>query len=163
MNFDFQSIRGRCAAIIVLASTALIGGTGAAMTGNASSDTAQLIANENAWAKAALDGDADRMASFMADEYVELAWESATPTTPAHWTATSKKEWVDAVRRRAEVYKSVDLRNITVHLQGALAAVTGEYSQTGTNAGKDNTATGIYANTWVKRTGRWLVVESVFP
>jgi ketosteroid isomerase-like protein len=155
MTFGFQSIRGRCAAIIV--------GTVAAMTGNASSDTAQLIANENAWAKAALDGDADRMASFMADEYVELAWESATPTTPAHWTATSKKEWVDAVRRRAEVYKSVDLRNITVHLQGVLAAVTGEYSQTGTNAGKDNTATGIYANTWVKRTGRWLVVESVFP
>lgn len=163
MDLDFQPIRGRRAAIIVLVGASLVGFAGAAMTGNTPSDTEQLIANEKAWAKTSVDGDADRMASFMADEYVELAWEPATPTVPAHWTATGKKEWVDAVRRRTEVYTAVDIRNLTVHLQGALAAVTGEYSQTVTNAGKDSTTTGIYADTWVKRKGRWLVVESVFP
>jgi hypothetical protein len=89
------------------------------MTGNAPSDTEQLIANEKGWAKAPVAGDAYRMASFMADEYVELSWEPATPTVPAHWTATGKNEWVEAVRRRTEVYTSVDLRNLTVHLQGA--------------------------------------------
>ena len=163
MNHFFQSIHRRPAAGILLAGISLFGVVGAAIAGNASPDVEQLIANENAWAKASVDGDADRMAGFMADEYVELAWQPATPTTPAHWTATHKKEWVDAVRRRTEVYTSVDLRNLTVHLQGSLAAVTGEYSQTGTNAGKDNTATGIYADTWTKRHGRWLIVESVFP
>ena len=99
----------------------------------------------------------------MADEYVELLWSPATPTTRAQWTATGKKEWVEAVRRHTEVYTSVNLRNITVHLQAALAAVAGEYSQIGTKAGKDNTATGMYANTWVKRNGRWVIVASVFP
>jgi len=29
--------------------------------------------------------------------------------------------------------------------------------------GKDMTASGIYADTWLKRNGRWLVIDSVFP
>jgi ketosteroid isomerase-like protein len=70
---------------------------------------------------------------------------------------------VQSVRSRTDVYKSVDLRNLTVHVQGTIAVVTGEYSQTGTSKGKDISASGIYANTWEKRGGRWLVVHSVFP
>ena len=48
-------------------------------------------------------------------------------------------------------------------LQGALAVVTGEYSQTGTDNGKDISAKGIYADTWQKHNGRWVVIHSVFP
>ena len=141
----------------------LISVTTAAATGNTPYDAEQLISNEKAWAKASLDGDADLMASYMADEYVELAWESATKTAPAHWSSTGKKEWVESVRHRTEVYTSVEVRNLTVHLQGTLAVVTGEYSQTGTDNGKDISAKGIYADTWLKRNGRWLVIHSVFP
>ena len=147
----------------ILLSFALITAAAAAATESTPSDSEQLIANENAWAKASLDGDADRMASYMAEEYLELAWESATEGAPAHWSSTGKKEWVDAVRHRAEVYTSVQLRNLIVHVQGAIAVVTGEYSQTGTHNGKDISATGIYANTWSKRNGRWVVIHSVFP
>jgi ketosteroid isomerase-like protein len=132
-------------------------------TGNTLSDSDQLIANENAWAKASLDGNADRMASYMAEEYVELTWETATESAPAHWSSTGKKQWVEAVRRRTEVYTSVKVRNLSVHVQGTVAVVTGEYSQTGTHNGKDISGTGIYANTWLKRDGRWVVVHSVFP
>jgi ketosteroid isomerase-like protein len=142
---------------------ALIGVALTAMTGNTQSDSEQVLANEKAWAKAAVDRDADRMASYMADEYVELVWEAATSTAPAHWNAVRKTDWVEAVRRGTEVYTSVDLRNLIVHLQGNLAAVTGKYSQTGTSDGKDNSATGIYANTWLKRNGRWVLIHSVFP
>ena len=147
----------------LLLSCALISVTATVATGNTPSDSEQLIANEKAWAKASLAGDADRMASYMAEEYVELAWEAATATAPAHWSSTGKKEWVEAVRRRTEVYTSVDLHNLSVHLQGSLAVVTGEYSQTGTHNGKDISATGIYANTWAKRNGQWVVIHSVFP
>jgi hypothetical protein len=52
---------------------------------------------------------------------------------------------------------------MSVHLQGATAVVTGEYSQVGTNDVKDVSAAGIYANTWVKKKGRWLIVQCVFP
>jgi ketosteroid isomerase-like protein len=127
------------------------------------SDVELLLANEKAWAKAPVDGDADRMASFMADEYLELVWEPATPTTAAHWTATTKETWVQRVRHHTEVYSSVELKNLRVHLQGLMAVVTGEYSQVSTNDSKNNTSSGIYTNTWIKRKGRWLVIQSVFP
>ena len=142
---------------------ALISVTAAAKAGNAPSDSEQLIANEKAWAQAAQDSDADRMASYMAEEYVEHVWEGATASAPAHWSSTRKKEWVEAVRHRTEVYSSVEVRNLTVHLQGTLAVVTGEYSQTGTKNGKDISSTGIYADTWLKRNGHWVVIDSVFP
>jgi len=64
--------------------------------GNAASDSEQLIANEKAWAQAAQDSDADRMASYMDEEYVEHVWEGATASAPAHWSSTRKKEWVEA-------------------------------------------------------------------
>jgi hypothetical protein len=60
-------------------------------TGNARSDSEQLIANEKARAKAAQDSDADRMASYMAEEYVEHVWQTATASALAHWSATGKK------------------------------------------------------------------------
>jgi len=95
--------------------------------------------------------------------HLELVWEPATPTTAARWTATTKETWVQRVRRHTEIYSAVELRNLTVYLQGSMAVVTGEYSQVGTNDGKDNTSSDIYTATWVKRKGRWLVIQSVFP
>jgi ketosteroid isomerase-like protein len=148
--------------LIILAAV-LSGMTCNVSTGAQPSDVEQLLANEKAWAKAPVDGDADRMASFMADEYLELIWEPAAPTVAAHWTATTKDTWVEKVRHHTEVYSAVELKNLTVHLQGSIAVVTGEYSQAGTNDGKDNTSAGIYTNTWVKKKGRWLVIQSVFP
>src|SRR6516164_476564 len=84
----------------VLLALALIGLAAGLATGNTTSDSEQLIANEKAWAKAPLDGDADRMANYMAEEYLELAWEPATQAAPAHWSSTTKKEWVESVRHR---------------------------------------------------------------
>jgi ketosteroid isomerase-like protein len=148
---------------VLLVSVWLAGMAGSVAAAIEPSDVELLLTDEKAWAKAPVDGDADRMASFMADEYLELVWEPVTPTTAAHWTATTKEAWVQRVRRHTEVYTAVELKNLTVHLQGSMAVVTGEYSQVGTNDGKDNTSSGIYTNTWVKRKGRWLVIQSVFP
>jgi ketosteroid isomerase-like protein len=133
---------------------------GARATRGSPNDSETILENEKAWAKAAVDGDADRMARYMADEYLELAWE---PAAPAHWSKTGKTEWVESVRSHKQVYTSVDLHDLTVHLQGNLAVVTGQYSQTGVSNGRDISAAGIYANTWAKRDGQWVVVHSIFP
>ena len=150
-------------AVAVLLGLAAAGVAGAALTRSSHDDSQVLLGNEKAWAKAALDGEADRMGSYMADDYIELAWEPSAGGVPAHWSETGKNEWVEAVRSRKDVYTSVELHNLTVHLQGTLAVVTGEYSQKGMSNGKDISAAGIYANTWTKRGDRWLVVHSVFP
>ena len=151
-----------------VAATALIGlitvGVANVVPISPSHDDSQvLLESEKAWARAALDGNADLMSSYMAADYLELAWEPAAPGAAAHWSTVTKKNWVESVRTRKDVYTSVELRNLPVHVQGNLAVVTGEYSQKGTSNGKDISASGIYANTWTKRNGRWLVVHSIFP
>jgi ketosteroid isomerase-like protein len=156
--------QGRRSAVLTTAmlALALLGST-VSRAHASRSDSQVLLDDEQAWAQAAVVGDADKMASFMADDYLELAWEPAADGKPAHWNAGRKAEWVESVRSHKDVYTSVELHNLTVHVQGNLAAVTGEYSQKGTSGGKDISASGIYENTWVKRDGRWLLVHSVFP
>ena len=149
--------------VVVALGVIAVHAAGAAPARTDRDDAKVILENEKAWAKAAPDGDADRMASYMAEDYLELAWEPVAEGVPAHWSTTRKAEWVEAVRSRKDVYTSVDLRNLTVHLQGALAVVTGEYSQKGVSSGKDISGSGIYANTWAKRDGRWFLVHSVFP
>jgi len=156
-------VRQTTLAATALVGLSLVGVAGAALSSPRHDDSQILLDSERAWAKAAVDGDADVMASYMADEYLELAWEPAAPSAAAHWSTVTKGEWVGSVRSRKDVYTSVDLRSLTVHVQGNLAVVTGEYSQKGTSNGKDISASGIYADTWTKRGGRWLVVHSIFP
>jgi ketosteroid isomerase-like protein len=67
------------------------------------------------------------------------------------------------VRTGRAKYETVELSNLKVYLHGDVATVTGEYSQKGTTEGKDNSATGVYVDTWVKRSGHWQIVSSVFP
>jgi ketosteroid isomerase-like protein len=126
-------------------------------------DVSDVLAADRAWAKAAIGDNADLFASYMLDEYVLLEWEMATAKTPSHWASTSKKDWVAAVRGGTQRYSAVELHNQIVHLQGSIATVTGEYSQTAIKDGKDDSASGSYVETWVKRNGRWLVLNSVFP
>ena len=123
----------------------------------------KIIAAEHAWAKAAVDHDAAKMASFMADDYIEITLEAATTTTKAEWKTTAKADWVDLVRTGREKYESVDIRNLKLYFHGDVVTVTGEFSQKGTTDGRDNSATGVYVDTWAKRAGHWRLVSSVFP
>jgi len=158
----FLSIRAVLPAAAILA-IALAGSSHATPSGATHDDSLVLLVSVSDWAKAAVEGDADRMASYMADEYLELAWEPAAQDAPAHWRTVKKTEWVESVRSHRDVYTSVDLRNVTVHVQGNIAVVTGEYSQKGASNGKDISGAGIYANTWTKRHDRWMLVHSIFP
>ncbi len=67
------------------------------------------------------------------------------------------------VRTGRAKYESVELSNLKVHFHRDVATVTGEYSQKGTTEGKDNSAIGVYVDTWMKRNGHWQIVSSVFP
>jgi len=155
--------------IVVLALVLVLGGIVAngILAGRSISSTdgatEKVLASEHAWAKAAADGDATRMAGLMADDYVELAMEADPGTKNSRWVTTSKAEWVNLVRAGQEKYQSVELRNLKVYFHGDIATVTGEYSQTATKDGKDNSSKGIYVDTWVRKNGNWQVVSSVFP
>ena len=129
----------------------------------AANDTEQLVAAENAWAKSAVARDTTRMASFMADDYVELTLVNDPATNKLRWKNTSKAQWIEMVRSGEEKYESVELRNLKVYLHGDAATVTGEYVQKGTRGGEDISATGVYVDTWAKKKGTWQVINSIFP
>jgi len=103
------------------------------------------------------------MATFMADDYVEIVMETDTSLKTSRWVATNKADWIDLVHSGREKYKSVELRNLKVYFHADTATVTGEYSQTGTKDGKDISEVGLYVDTWVKKNGNWQIVSSVFP
>jgi ketosteroid isomerase-like protein len=129
----------------------------------ASTEPAAVLAAEHAWAQAAADGDASTMASWMSNDYTEIELVPATPKRGAHWTTTTKHQWVADVRSKRERYDYVHLSNLKVFLNGDIATVTGEYTQKATKNGKSTIDAGAYVNTWQKRNGRWQVVNSVFP
>lgn len=126
-------------------------------------DTEQLIAAEQAWAKSATTRDTARMAAFMADDFVELTLANDPATKQLRWKNTGKYEWLTLLQSGEEKYDSIELRNLKVYLHGAVATVTGEYTQKGTGGAEDISATGVYVDTWVKTKGSWQVVNSVFP
>ena len=150
-------------AVFGLAVVAVNGVVFARSHSSASGDIEQIVASERAWAEAPVKGDVAGMGRFMWDDYVEIVMETAPATGKSSWVTTSKAEWLELVRSGREKYTSVDLRNIRVYLHGDVATVTGEYSQTTTKDGKDIGESGLYVNTWVKKSGNWKVVSSVFP
>ncbi|HEX4388993.1 MAG TPA: nuclear transport factor 2 family protein [Steroidobacteraceae bacterium] len=128
-----------------------------------SSEANDLLTRDRDFAKSVINGDADRFASYMADDFVMVILDPGSNGTPGRWTSTSKQEWVTQVRTQTTRYSSVELTQQTVHLQGAVATITGAYSQKAVKDGKDYSSTGNYVETWIKKNGRWLAVNGVFP
>ena len=117
------------------------------------SDIDAVLRAEHEWVDVTLKGDADAFASFMADDYHALLTGARV---------RDKATWVAGVRAGTTTYQSVNLSNLRVQLYGDTAVVFGDYTQRATSGGRDNSATGKYVNTWIKRNGRWLVVSSGF-
>jgi ketosteroid isomerase-like protein len=122
-----------------------------------------LIKNEHDWAQSAVTRDIATFRRLMADDYVEFSLARATSGRKAMWVAATKDEWTKLLTSGNEVYQSVEIRNLHVYLQGDIATVTGEYSQKGTKNGTDISSDGYQVNTWVRRDGVWLLVNSTFP
>lgn len=122
-----------------------------------------LMERERAWAQSAVDRDIALFRSLMADEYVELIQQPATGAQKSSWESATKDSWTELLRSGHEHYDFVKLFNLKVYLQGDVATVTGQYSQKGTKNGADNSYDGSYVDTWVKRRGIWLLINSTFP
>ena len=110
-------------------------------------------AAEHDWVDAALAHDADKFASLVADEYIELVPGART---------VDKATWVSHIRSGTTKYESVEIFNLVIRIYGNTAVVVGDFSQKATSDGKDRSAAGKYVNTWIRRQGRWQVVASGF-
>jgi ketosteroid isomerase-like protein len=150
-----------CASVLVLA-------IGSALAMDSTSTSASAIdkavaARSVAFAKAAQQGDLATFPTFMSDDYVMTWAEPAADGKKPHWATKTKEEWVEELRSSKNKYRSVELQNTKVYLHGNVAIFTGDYTQTGTREGKEYSEAGLFAKTWVKRNGQWIIVGSVFP
>jgi ketosteroid isomerase-like protein len=149
-----------CASLFLVA----IGSLGAACPAPGASHTVEetVATRSRAFAQAALSGDLASFSSFMSDDYIMLWTEPATDGKKAHWVTKTKAEWVQELSTRKNTYRSVELHNLKVYLHGDVATVTGDYTQTGTREGTDYSESGLFNETWVRRSGQWVIVGSVF-
>lgn len=120
-------------------------------------------ARSRAWIKAELDGDANAFRTFATDGYLLLYVEPKTTERPAHWVTRTRDQWETEIRTGQVKYKSVELRNTKVHVNGDIALFKGEYTEKGVRDGAEYTESGFFVETWAKRDGQWVVVSSVFP
>lgn len=120
-------------------------------------------ARSRAWIKVELDGDADAFRTFATDGYLLLSAEPKTTEHPARWVTETRDQWEQEIRTRQVRYRSVELRNTKVRLDGDIAFFTGEYTEKGIRAGTEYTESGLFVETWTKRSGLWLAMSSVFP
>lgn len=128
----------------------------------AGSDSDAILAAEKAWADAPVRHDYATFAKYMSEDYA-LIEVNSEPGKKAEFEFSTKAQWVERVSSGREKYEAVEIRDLKILLNGDVATVTGHYSQKGTQDGKDISAAGLYVDTWVKRQGKWLLINSVFP
>ncbi len=89
--------------------------------------------------------------------------EPAANGQKAKWATMTKNEWAEQLQSGRLKYHSVDLRNTKVYVHGNVAIFSGEYTEKGTRDGSEYTDEGLFAETWVRREGRWVIIGSTFP
>jgi uncharacterized protein (TIGR02246 family) len=110
---------------------------------------AELVAIEDDWARAIVSNDADRIAGFMADDWVIVS-DSGT---------TSRERFLGVLRSGALTHSAmVPAGESRVRVYGDVGVVTARVTSTAHYAGRQSDADEWTTDIFVRRDGRWLCV-----
>jgi ketosteroid isomerase-like protein len=110
----------------------------------------QLTDMENQWAKAALASDGNKISTLLSEDFVNINSDG---------TVLNKAETVE--RANKSKMEMSELSEIQVTTHGDSAVVTGVWSGKGMDSkGKAFQARERWADTWVKKNGKWQCVAS---
>ena len=155
--------KSACLVIALAISSLAWSGSSNARRAESSSDAQAVESRSRALIKAELDADVSAFNSFLSDDYVLLYVEQAAPGHKPRWGKITKEQWASDLRTGRTRYSAVDIHNTKVYLHGDIAVFAGEYSQKGTEDGKEHEERGLFTETWAKRDGEWIMVAGVFP
>lgn len=116
-------------------------------------DKSRIMALENSWNQAELHNDAHAVDLLLADDFV---------MTVADGYTMNKSQTLASVRDtsyRPDVLQSDDM---TVHMYGNTAIVTGAFLEKGKDKGKPFERRGRFTDTWVNLNGEWRCATSQF-
>jgi ketosteroid isomerase-like protein len=105
---------------------------------------------ENQWAKASLASNGDALGPMLADDFVNVSSDG---------NVLSKAETIERTKKSKWEISELSEMQVTAH--GDSAIVTGIWHGKGTDStGKQIDARERWADTWVKRNGKWQCVAS---
>jgi len=116
---------------------------------NAAVDELKQI--ENDWADASKTKNADKLASILADSWVELGWDGKT---------TTKAKALEDLNKPGNSLDSIEVGPMKVRIFGNTAVVTGSDTEKSMEDGKDTSGKYLWTDVFVKQNGKWLAVAS---
>lgn len=114
-------------------------------------DEAVITTLENAWNLAEARRDVSALNDLLGSNLVY---------TDIDGSFMNKQQFLDSAKNSPVDGNSIENENVTVHMYGNSAVVTGEYREKGTMHGKPLLRRGRFTDTWVKENGTWLCVAS---
>jgi uncharacterized protein (TIGR02246 family) len=106
---------------------------------------------EHGWSDAMTAGDADKIAQFLADDWVAIGPDGSTLT---------KQAYIANYKSGKSKTQSFDFGPMTVKVIGSVAIVQGSDTEKSVANGKDSSGKYVWMDVWEKRDGKWLAVRS---
>jgi ketosteroid isomerase-like protein len=114
-------------------------------------DEGRILALETAWNHAEQNKDVAALDQLMASTLVYIDYDGSLQTK-AQYLAEAKSESLHP--------EQIINDEMTAHMYGDAAVVTGIYREKGISKGKPYSRRGRFTDTWVKEKGTWLCVAS---
>jgi hypothetical protein len=114
-------------------------------------DTARILALENAWNDAEMHRDIASLDLLIADTFVYTDEDGAF---------LNRSEWLNEIRTQSDQYEQLANNGVAVVIYENAAVVTGEYKERVKIKGKLILRSGRFTDTWVRRNGEWKCVAS---
>lgn len=114
-------------------------------------DESRLLALESAWNLAEENKDINALDQLLADTLVYTDFDGAF---------MNKAQFLTSVKNSTPNSDQITNNDVTVHLYGDSAIVTGSYREKGIVKGKSVLRRGRFTDSWVNQKGTWLCVAS---
>ena len=144
------------AALVLMAGTALAQDSASAMASKTDMHAGSAMVEQNLkdmeqrWVKASLASEGDALAPLRADDFVNISSDGNVLNKNQTMERTKKSKW-----------EVSELSDIQVNTHGDSAVVTGVWHGKGTDSeGKTVDTRERWADTWVKKNGKWQCVAS---
>jgi ketosteroid isomerase-like protein len=111
----------------------------------------RILALENAWNLAEEHKDAQALDGLLGDSLVYVDYDG---------TLMDKAQFMASVKAPSLHPEQIVNENMTAHVYGDSAVVTGVYLEKGVDKGKPYLRRGRFIDTWVKHNGTWVCVAS---
>ena len=116
-----------------------------------SDEEGRILALETAWNHAEESKDAAALDQLLASTLVYIDYDGSI---------MNKKQFLDTIKAESLHPAQIINDEMSAHMYGDAAVVTGIYREKGTDRGKPYQRRGRFTDTWVKQSGTWQCVAS---